>query len=52
MLDSLLRVDDTDSYHRINELEDWIEVVMKQGQMLAGLMTKGCLQLVYFNKEK
>lgn len=41
LLDSLRRVDDDDSYHRVNELEDKIEAVMERGQVLAGLMTKG-----------
>lgn len=50
--DSLRRVDDDDSYHRVNELEDKIEAVMERGQVLAGLMTKGYLEPALFNKEK
>lgn len=52
MLDSLCREDDDDSYHRVNELEERIEVTMERGQMLAGLMTKGYLEPALFNREK
>ena len=50
--DSLRRVDDDGSYHRVNELEDKIEAVIERGQVLAGLMTKGYLEPALFNKEK
>ena len=52
LLDSLRRVDDDDSYHRVTELEDKIEAVMERGQVLARLMTKGYLEPALFNKEK
>ena len=52
LLDSLRKVDDDGSYHRVNELEDKIEAVMERGQVLAGLMTKGYLEPALFNKEK
>lgn len=52
LLDSLRRVDDDESYHRVNELEDKIEAVMERGQVLAGLMTKGYLEPALFSKEK
>ena len=52
LLDSLRRVDDDDSYHRVNELEDKIEAAMDRGQVLAGLMTKGYLEPALFNREK
>lgn len=52
LLDSLRRVDNDGSYHRVNELEGKIEAVMERGQVLAGLTTKGYLELVLFNKEK
>lgn len=52
LLDSLLRVDDADSYHRVEELEDRIEAAMERGQVLAGLMAKGYLEPVLFNREK
>lgn len=52
LLDSLRRVDDDDSYHRVNELEERIEAAMERGQVLAGLMTKGYLEPALFNREK
>ena len=52
LLDSLRRVDDEESYHRVSELEDRIEAVMERGQVLSGLMAKGYLEPALFNKEK
>lgn len=52
LLDSLRRVDDEESYHRVSELEDRIEAVMERGQVLSELMAKGYLEPALFNKEK
>ncbi len=51
LLDSLRRVDDEGSCHRVSELEDRIEAVMERGQVLSGLMAKGYLEPALFNKE-
>ncbi len=52
LLDSLRRVDDEESCHRVSELEDRIEAVMERGQVLSVLIAKGYLESVLSNKEK
>jgi len=52
LLDGLRSQNNTESFHRIEDLETKIENNIEQNQMLTGLMTKGYLEPALFNKEK
>ena len=52
LLDGLRNQNNTESFHRIEELETKIEINMEQSQVLTGLMAKGYLEPALFNKEK
>jgi len=52
LLDGLRSQNNTESFHKIQELETKIENNVEQSQMLMGLMTKGYLEPALFNKEK
>jgi site-specific DNA recombinase len=52
LLDGLRNQNNAVSFRRIEELETKIENNLEQSQMLTGLMARGYLEPVLFNKEK
>lgn len=52
LLDVLRGANDTDTYHKVAELESRMEGAVERSQVLTGLMTKGYLEPALFNKEK